>query len=223
MKQHLIQLFREALEIVAPDAGEAAVELSRPRYAQHGDFACNLAMQLAKPLRRSPREIAVQLLAALPPSAAVAKAEVAGAGFINVFLTADAKHSVIKPVLTQQGAYGRSATGKGKKIQVEFVSANPTGPLHVGHGRGAAFGASLANVLDAVGYCVTREFYVNDAGRQMDILAVSVWLRYLELCGEQLRFPENGYRGDYIYNIAREVRKEIGDKYRFKGQEVIDG
>ena len=213
MKQHLIQLFREALEIVAPDAGEAAVELSRPRYAQHGDFACNLAMQLAKPLRRSPREIAVQLLAALPPSAAVAKAEVAGAGFINVFLTADAKHSVIKPVLTQQGAYGRSATGKGKKIQVEFVSANPTGPLHVGHGRGAAFGASLANVLDAVGYCVTREFYVNDAGRQMDILALSTWLRYLALHRLVLPFPDNGYQGEYVREMARAIQASHGDRF----------
>jgi len=213
LKQHLIQLFREALESVAPDVGEVAVELSRPRYAQHGDFACNLAMQLAKPLRRSPREIATQLLNALPSSAAIAKAEVAGAGFINVFLTASAKYSIIKPLLTQQAAYGRSATGKGKKIQVEFVSANPTGPLHVGHGRGAAFGASLANVLDAAGYCVTREFYVNDAGRQMDILALSTWLRYLALHRLVLPFPGNGYQGEYVREMACAIQASHGDRF----------
>ncbi len=170
-------------------------------------------MQLAKPLRRSPRDIAAQLLNALPPSAVVAKAEVAGAGFINLFLTTATKHSIIRPLLTQQAAYGRSTIGKGEKVQVEFVSANPTGPLHVGHGRGAAFGASLANLLGAVGYCVAREYYVNDAGRQMDILTLSTWLRYLALHHLTLSFPGNGYQGEYVREMARMIHTSHGNRF----------
>jgi arginyl-tRNA synthetase len=173
---HLHELFSQATSTVldgqsgiAPLAG-AFIE--RSRQALHGDYACNLAMQLAKPLRKSPRDIAQALIAALPHSEVVEKVEIAGAGFINVFITAAAKQMVVKAVLQAADDYGHSTLGAGRKVQVEFVSANPTGPLHVGHGRGAAYGASLANVLEAAGYKVSREYYVNDAGRQMDILAV---------------------------------------------------
>ncbi|MGD9788398.1 MAG: arginine--tRNA ligase [Sulfuricellaceae bacterium] len=213
MKQHLTLLFREALEIVAPELASTPVEISRPKHAGHGDFACNVAMQAAKALKRNPREVATKLLESLPASAFVAKTEIAGPGFINIFLTPAAKRQVVADILTQGEAYGRSRAGQGRKIQLEFVSANPTGPLHVGHGRGAAFGASLANVLAAAGYDISREYYVNDAGRQMDILALSTWLRYLEQNGIPLPFPKNGYQGGYVRDMAKEVLNSHGIRY----------
>lgn len=211
-KSHLSELFAFALRVVAPDQ-TASVLLERPKQAQHGDYACNLAMQLAKPLRRSPRDIAQALMAALPASDQIEKVEIAGAGFINVFLTAAAKQSVVRSVLQAETGYGCGHIGAGLKTQVEFVSANPTGPLHVGHGRGAAYGASLANVLEAAGYAVSREYYVNDAGRQMDILALSTWLRYLEQHGEIVPYPGNGYQGDYVRDMARQIGNAHGDQY----------
>jgi len=213
LKRHLAELFSQALAAVAPDSSGISIEFERPKQSQHGDYACNLALQLAKPLRRNPRELAVALLAALPASPYIDKAEIAGAGFINLFLKAAAKQQVVAQILAAGADYGRSRTGQGKKLQVEFVSANPTGPLHVGHGRGAAFGASLANVLGAVGFDVAREFYVNDAGRQMDILALSAWLRYLELNGIGVPFPANAYQGDYVRAMARQIFEAHGDRY----------
>ena len=211
-KNHLSDLFAQALRVVAP--GQAAsVLLERPKQATHGDYACNLAMQLAKPLRRSPRDIAQALVAALPASPVVEKVEIAGAGFINVFLTTAAKQGVVRGVLQAGADYGHTRLGAGLKVQVEFVSANPTGPLHVGHGRGAAYGASLANLLEAAGYKVSREYYVNDAGRQMDILALSVWLRYLELHGVSIPFPPNAYQGDYVGGMALQISVAHGAKF----------
>jgi arginyl-tRNA synthetase len=189
-------------DLVPANARNLSVEVENTRDAQHGDFASNLAMRLAKATRQNPRKLAQLLVGLLPPNPAVAKVEVAGAGFINFFLSADAYHAEIAEVLGLGRRYGRSSSGAGRSVQVEFVSANPTGPLHVGHGRHAAFGASVANLLEAVGYRVEREYYINDAGRQMEILAVSTWLRYLEHCGERFAFPANGYRGGYIVTIA---------------------
>jgi arginyl-tRNA synthetase len=194
---------------VAPSAINAAITLERPKQAEHGDFSCNLAMQLAKALRAKPRDIARQLVAALPASAYVEKVEIAGAGFINVFLKASVKQGVVNRILTDSGRYGESLIGRGEQVQVEFVSANPTGPLHVGHGRGAAYGACLANVLTATGHKVAREFYINDAGRQMDILSLSVWLRYLEARGKTVSFPDDGYRGDYVRDIAASLARTV--------------
>jgi len=173
VKSQLSALLQQALASVAPTAAETPIHLERPRDATHGDFATNLAMQLAKALKKNPREIANQLLAELPRSALVVKAEVAGAGFINFTLDAGAKTGIVRTVLGEGASFGRSSLGGGQKIQVEFVSANPTGPLHVGHGRGAAYGASLSSLLSFAGWDVTREYYVNDAGRQMDILGLS--------------------------------------------------
>ena len=150
---------------------------------------------LAKQLGTNPRRLAEKIIAAIPESDLVEKIELAGPGFINFFLAPAAYHQVIKTIIDQGANYGFSETGKGKKILLEYVSANPTGPLHVGHGRGAAYGATLATLLETVGYQVDREYYVNDAGRQMDILATSIWLRYLDLCGEKFSFPVNGYQG----------------------------
>lgn len=212
-KSHLSELFAQALHQVAPDALSAEILIERPKQAAHGDYACNLAMQLAKPLRKSPRDIAQALIAALPASEVIDKVEIAGAGFINIFITATAKQTVVNTVLQATQNYGHVTIGSGRTVQVEFVSANPTGPLHVGHGRGAAYGASLANVLEAAGYKVTREYYVNDAGRQIDILALSTWLRYLQLHGEQLNFPGNAYQGDYVRDMAQQIRTTQGDKF----------
>ncbi len=189
-------------------------EVERTRDAAHGDFASNLAMRLAKAARQNPRAIATALIAALPADPAIAKVEVAGAGFINFFLNPAAYHAEIARIHAAGDGYGRSRLGAGESLMVEFVSANPTGPLHVGHGRHAAFGASLANLLEAVGFAVKREYYVNDAGRQMEILAASTWLRYLELCGEPVVFPANGYRGEYILAIAARLRERVGETLR---------
>jgi len=225
-KSHLTDLFAQALRIVAPDvvvsgAGQVDIIIERPKQVTHGDYACGLAMQLAKTLRKSPRDIAQALVAALPVSALVEKVEIAGAGFINVFITVVAKQAVVKAVLQTGETYGRGTLGAGRKVQIEFVSANPTGPLHVGHGRGAAYGASLANVLDASGYIVSREYYVNDAGRQMDILALSTWLRYLELHGEIFDFPGNAYQGEYVRNMAQQINAAQGAKLVHAGADVF--
>ncbi|MDR1854592.1 MAG: arginine--tRNA ligase [Azoarcus sp.] len=217
----LTSLLRDALKSVAPDHADVAILLERPRQAGHGDFATNLAMQLAKALKRNPRELAALLLAELPASPLVEKAEVAGAGFINFTLAAGAKTAVVGEALALGKDWGRGAA-KGVKAQVEFVSANPTGPLHVGHGRGAAYGASLAEVLAFAGYDVSREYYVNDAGRQMDILALSTWLRYLALFGVEVEFPPNAYQGDYVVEMARDLRVAHGERFsHYRAADVL--
>ena len=227
MKTLIEELLTQALAALPESAVPAAarsvgIEVENTRDPQHGDFASNLAMRLAKATRQNPRKLAEALVRALPPSAAVAKVDIAGAGFINFFLSRDAYHAEIGTVLRDGRQYGRSLIGAGKSMQVEFVSANPTGPLHVAHGRHAAFGASLANLLEAVGYRVEREYYINDAGRQMDILAVSSWLRYLEHCGERLTFPANGYVGEYIAPIAAQLFAAEGTALKASAAEVFD-
>ncbi len=221
-KAHLAELFGQALARIASDAN-FNIELDRPKQAAHGDWACNLAMQLAKGLKRNPREVANDLVAALPASDLVDKVEIAGPGFINVFIKPVAKQRLAAHILAQGAEYGRTGLGKNEKVQVEFVSANPTGPLHVGHGRGAAFGASLANVLAFAGYDVQREYYVNDAGRQMDILALSTWLRYLELCSEFVPFPGNAYQGDYVKRMAEGIFALHADRYKRPAAELLAG
>ena len=222
-KTQLADLLRAALLSVAPDQAETPINLDRPKQAGHGDFASNLALQLAKPLKRNPRELANLLLAELPPSKLVAKAEVAGAGFINFTLVSDAKTAVVRNVLERGEAFGRGVKS-GVKVQVEFVSANPTGPLHVGHGRGAAYGASLADVLDFAGFDVTREYYINDAGRQMDILALSTWLRYLAQFDIAVPFPPNAYQGDYVKDMAAQIKDAHADRFaKVAAADVLDG
>ncbi len=201
-KSHLTELFAQAQRVVAPDSS-VEILLERPKQSAHGDYACNLAMQLTKVMRKPPREIAQALIAALPASAVIDKVEIAGAGFINVFITTSAKQAVVGGVLQAATAYGRSAVGAGRKVGVEFVSANPTGPLHVGHGRGAAVGDCLCSLLDAAGWDVTREFYYNDAGVQIDNLTLSVQLRCKGITPDDPSWPEAGYRGDYIADVAR--------------------
>ena len=227
MKTLIEKLLHQALATLPEDLLPAslrssAVEIERTRDTQHGDFASNIAMQLGKATRQNPRKLAQALLAGVPPHEAIAKVEIAGAGFINFFVKEGAYRAEIGRVLDEGAGYGRSQFGQGHSVLVEFVSANPTGPLHVGHGRHAAFGASVANLLEAAGYKVAREYYINDAGRQMEILAVSTWLRYLELCGEGFAFPANGYRGDYIVAIAEELHRAVGSSLRRGAAEVFD-
>jgi arginyl-tRNA synthetase len=221
-RAHLSQLMQQAALALRVE-GALSIEISRTRQASHGDYSCNLAMQLAKALHRSPREIAAMLIDAMPESTYVERVEVAGAGFINFFIRNDAKRIYLSHILQSGDSFGSSSFGNGEKIQVEFVSANPTGPLHVGHGRGAAFGASLANVLSKAGFSVTREFYVNDAGRQMDILALSTWLRYLALNQVVIPFPENAYQGGYVNDMARLIYEAHADRYVHQPGLLLDG
>ena len=226
IKTHLTDLMRAALTSVVPDQAGTDIVLERPKQSAHGDFSCNLAMQLARSLKRNPRELAQLLLSEIPKSPFVGKTEIAGAGFINFHLLPSAKLEVIPRILAQGGAFGRSMLGGRRKLQIEFVSANPTGPLHVGHGRGAAYGASLSNLLAFAGWDVTREYYVNDAGRQMDILALSAWLRYIELYTEacaRIPFPPNAYQGDYVRDMAEQMKIAHDGKYVRPAAAVLQG
>jgi arginyl-tRNA synthetase len=208
-KSRLESWLAAGLAAVAPGRG-GVVALDRPKQAAHGDYATNVALQHAKALGRNPREFAQALLAALPPSELVARTEIAGAGFVNIFLTPAARQSVVAQILARRDAFGRSDARRGESVMVEFVSANPTGPLHVGHGRQAALGDSLATLLEWQGAKVTREFYYNDAGQQIQNLAISVRARARELLGETTTFPEDGYHGEYIREIARAYLDEVG-------------
>jgi arginyl-tRNA synthetase len=204
------------------DSGEIKAQVERSRDPLHGDFASPVALSLARPMKRKPRDIAERIVAHLPRVDGVSKVEIAGPGFINFFLDKSARQSVLDAVLAAGAAFGRSETGGGESVQVEFVSATPTGPLHVGHGRGAAYGAALANLLETAGFSVQREYYINDAGRQMDILALSVWLRYLELCGEKVPFPANAYQGGYVRGIAEALRHRQGESLVVSASQVSD-
>ena len=228
MKEQIEALLLAALDQlianqVIPADTQPRINIDRTKDKSHGDLATNLAMMLAKPARKNPRELAQLIVDALPQNDAVTKVDIAGPGFINFFLDPASQYSVIKTVLKQGERYGLSDIGKGQRIQIEYVSANPTGPLHVGHGRGAAYGATVANLLAAAGFDVHKEYYVNDAGRQMNILATSVWLRYLEQQGESLVFPSNGYKGEYIKDIARSIADSAGAGYVKPAAEVFAG
>ena len=219
MRQELRDLLKISVSALIEDGVisvdvPADVHIERTRQRDHGDFACNIAMILAKSAGMKPRDLARLLLSRLPQNTLIDRTEVAGPGFINIFLTHDAFYKLI-PVIRKAGDnYGCCDAGEQKRILVEFVSSNPTGPLHVGHGRGAAYGDALVRVLRASGYDAASEYYINDAGRQMDILAVSVFLRYLELCGEEFEFPANAYQGDYVFDIAASLHRDLGEDLR---------
>ena len=211
IKSHLTDLLTQSLASVAPQAPASIIALERPKQAAHGDWACNVAMQLAKQLKRNPRELAQALIAGLPASPWLDRAELAGPGFINLRLNPAAKLDTVRKVLAQGAHYGRANAGRGRPILVEFVSANPTGPLHVGHGRQAALGDAISALLEAQNWKVTREFYYNDAGVQIDNLALSVQARAREQRGEAVSFPESGYHGEYIREIAADYLAQSGD------------
>ena len=203
---------------------DISIELTIPKLAQHGDFATNVALSLSRLLKQNPREIAGQIVRNLNDTdGTIEKIEIAGPGFINFFIRPGAWHAVLRDILGNPETYGRGSLGNGKRVQVEFVSANPTGPLHIGHGRGAATGDVLANILDACGYSVQREYYINDAGNQMNTLGRSLYYRYQELLGEKIEFPEDHYRGDYMKELAEEFRREFADRYlRAPLDDVLD-
>jgi len=200
----------QGLAKVAPERAGTPIVVERPKLAAHGDYATNVALQHAKVLKRNPREFAQALINALSPVEWIAKTEIAGAGFVNLFLTPAARQSVVRDILSARERYGRSDERDGERVMVEFVSANPTGPLHVGHGRQAALGDAVAMLLEWQGATVTREFYYNDAGQQIQNLALSVRARAQEILGEHASFPEDGYRGEYIREIAQRFLDEIG-------------
>jgi len=228
LKDTLIALLGQTVDKLRADSHIPAdfqpnIQITNTKDQSHGDLATNLAMMLAKPAGKNPREMATLIIDNLPANDLLEKVEIAGPGFINFFIKSGSTLSIVQNILDLGDKFGLSDLGKGKKIQVEFVSANPTGPLHVGHGRGAAYGATVADLYEAVGYEVHREYYVNDAGRQMDILGTSIWLRYLEKCGIDFEFPVNGYKGDYVYDIATELETEYEDKFVFDIADVMRG
>ena len=208
---HAVQSLQS--EGILPSEWKNSSTLTRTKDRSHGDFASNIAMMAAKPAAMKPRDLAEKILANLPEVSEISKAEIAGPGFINFFLNADQRFTVLEQIQAQKEQFGYSQVNAAKKIQVEFVSANPTSSLHVGHGRGAAYGMTVANLLEATGATVEREYYVNDAGRQMDILATSTYLRYLQLLGQDLVFPKNAYQGNYVKEIAQGIIDQDGEAY----------
>lgn len=224
MKAHLGNLLESAL--VSVTAGRSLEVVPTPQVEatkdpRFGDFQTNLALMLAKPMGLPPRKVAEALVSALPTSERVTKVDIAGPGFINFHLAPGAFQAVVAEILAADGRYGRDDSGARGRIMVEFVSANPTGPMHVGHGRNAAYGDTVANLLAAAGWSVWREYYINDAGRQTDVLTVSVWLRYLQRCGVALAFPQRAYPADYIRVTADRLFDEVGaEAFRVAG---IDG
>jgi arginyl-tRNA synthetase len=242
VRNRLMEMLSDAITPLLPEAaenppGSLAIELDTPNLSQHGDYATNVAFNLARSLRRSPRDMAAQVVANIKdPDHVILRTEIAGPGFINIFIQPSAWHDVLLEILERRSAYGLQDSGSGKRVQVEFVSANPTGPLHIGHGRGAATGDVLANILTACGYEVEREYYINDAGNQMDTLGRSLYYRYRESLGENVAFPEGHYQGDYMRELARQFVEEEGTEYqkspldnvlpvftRFAGLKILDG
>ena len=227
MRTQLDNLLKAAVAKLAERPGREGIAAFDPRIertkdARHGDFTTNIAMQGAKSLGTPPRTLAAELIECVPESPLLAKVEIAGPGFVNFTMAPSAYRDELRRIVRDGEQYGRSTIGTGTRVLVEYVSANPTGPLHVGHGRGAAYGATLANVLRAAGYDVEQEYYINDAGRQMDILAASVWIRYAQLCGHDAAFPPNAYQGGYIREIAEGLRREQGDALLGDPQPVLD-
>jgi len=228
MKTRLEYLLKSAIDTLKAQGELAAdlevdIKVERTRDARHGDFANNLPMILAKSVNMPPRQLATIIIDSMPNEPSVVKTEIAGPGFINFFIDPRAQFRIVQQILDEGREFGLSEVGAGQSVLVEYVSANPTGPLHVGHGRGAAYGSAVSNLLTAVGFKVHREYYVNDAGRQMDILAASVWLRYLEECGEVLAFPCNGYRGEYVRDIAADLLKQACSDYLYPAAKVMEG
>jgi arginyl-tRNA synthetase len=209
-KTELERALSKAVAAVLPAHADIAIVLERPKQAAHGDYATSVALALSRSAQRKPRELAEAIVAALPPSGLVERVDIAGAGFINLVLEAAARQTIVSRVLAEGDEFGKSRAREGERVMVEFVSANPTGPLHVGHGRQAALGDAIGSLLEAQGCAVTREYYYNDAGQQIQNLAVSVRARAKEILGESAAFPEDGYHGEYIRELAQRYLAEVG-------------
>lgn len=240
VRNRLKSMIAEALKSVIGDQDnkpQVSIELDIPRTPEHGDYASNIALGLTRHLKRNPRQIASEIVANLDDSGSILeKIEIAGPGFINFFIKPAAWYGIIREILDSPNNYGRLAIKGGPKVQVEFVSANPTGPLHIGHGRGAAIGDVLANILQARGCQVQREYYINDAGNQMDTLGRSLYFRYRQELGEDIEFPDNHYRGEYMRELAKDFMRDQGDRFRntplgdaitvftgYAGKSILDG
>ncbi len=218
LKKQIQELLLQSLAIleskeIIPASNDLVIKIENSRGSEHGDFASNIAMTLAKTAKTNPRQLAQNIIDQLPESDVLERVEIAGPGFINFYLKQNAHQATVVEILKNGHQYGNSKVGANTPTLIEFVSANPTGPLHIGHGRGAAYGAAVASLLKKTGFDVSCEYYINDAGRQMDILAISVWLRYLQHIGTEIPFPENAYQGDYIIDIAIKLHEEHTDKF----------
>lgn len=222
MKSFIADTIKQALDKLGYSQylSDDTPQINRTKCRDHGDFAANIALVLAKAMHKNPRDIAQEIVAALSLPPSIRKVDIAGPGFINFFLAHDTQQAVIETILTAKADYGSADLGQQQRVHLEFVSANPTGPLHVGHGRSAAYGSALANLLRFADFDVYCEYYVNDAGRQMDILTVSVWLRYLNLCGEQCHFPSNAYQGDYVIDIAQDLFKNYHNQF-YQAEQLV--
>ena len=223
MKNDLISILKAILKEIGEENG---IDFSNKKFSiqenkekAHGDYASNLAMVIAKDLSKSPREVAEKITSLLPPEEWIERVNIAGPGFINFYLKKDTHNEVLLRIDEGGKSFGTNNSGNGERVLIEYVSSNPTGPLHVGHGRGAAFGSVLSQLLRIVGYEVDEEYYVNDQGRQMNILTISTWLRYLQLNGQELAFSKKGYQGEYVEQLAKELSKKEGTKYNLKENE----
>ena len=217
MRDRVKKIIEDTLESAIASgaiANKADVIMEIPKKVEFGDYSTNLAMLLSKKEGKKPRDIAEVLAREIEKNEVIKKCDVAGPGFINIYLDVSYWHELLKEIVSDSSNCGRSIVGNGKKIQVEYVSANPTGPLHIGHGRGAAVGDSLARIMSAAGFDVTREYYINDVGNQMQTLGASLYLRYKELVGEKIKFPDDHYKGEYMVDVAKDFQKEVGDKYK---------
>ena len=223
MKNDLIRILKAALKEIGKENGidfsNKKVSIQENKEKAHGDYASNLAMVIAKDLSQSPREVAEKITSLLPSEEWIEKVNIAGPGFINFYLTKDTHNEVLMRIEESAKSFGSNNSGNGERVLIEYVSSNPTGPLHVGHGRGAAFGSVLSELLRIVGYKVDEEYYVNDHGRQMNILTISTWLRYLQQNGQELEFSKKGYQGEYVEQLAKELLKEESTKYNLKENE----
>ena len=223
MKNDLIRILKTVLKEIGKENGidfsNKKVSIQENKEKAHGDYASNLAMVIAKDLSKSPREVAEMITSLLPPEEWIERVNIAGPGFINFYLKKDTHNEILLRIDEGGKSFGTNNSGNGERVLIEYVSSNPTGPLHVGHGRGAAFGSVLSQLLRIVGYKVDEEYYVNDQGRQMNILTISTWLRYLQLNGQELEFSKKGYQGEYVEQLAKELLKEERTKYNLKENE----
>lgn len=223
MKNDLIRILKTVLKEIGKENGidfsNKKVSIQESKEKAHGDYASNLAMVIAKDLSKSPREVAEMITSLLPPEEWIERVNIAGPGFINFYLKKDTHNEILLRIDEGGKSFGTNNSGNGERVLIEYVSSNPTGPLHVGHGRGAAFGSVLSQLLRIVGYKVDEEYYVNDQGRQMNILTISTWLRYLQQNGQELEFSKKGYQGEYVEQLAKELLKEERTKYNLKENE----
>jgi arginyl-tRNA synthetase len=223
MKNDLIRILKTVLKEIGKENGidfsNKKVSIQENKEKAHGDYASNLAMVIAKDLSKSPREVAEMITSLLPPAKWIERVNIAGPGFINFYLKKDTHNEILLRIDEGGKSFGTNNSGNGERVLIEYVSSNPTGPLHVGHGRGAAFGSVLSQLLRIVGYKVDEEYYVNDQGRQMNILTISTWLRYLQQNGQELEFSKKGYQGEYVEQLAKELLKEERTKYNLKENE----